>query len=95
MKRCRFLAAMTLLWMWSGGSSIRASVGSDCVLNSDCREPLLCIEGTCHQECLSSRDCAPGMHCDAPAEGGAPSCVPLNDRCATDADCDATPGGLE
>lgn len=37
--------------------------GPPCELNSDCVDPLVCVEGRCAIECVSQRDCIRGAHC--------------------------------
>jgi hypothetical protein len=47
-----------------------------CVLNSDCKSPLVCALGYCVDQCTESRDCPAGQRCvslEAPGDAGAGS----------------------
>ena len=67
-----------------------------CVINSDCKDPLLCVFGKCHRACNESRDCARDERCTRVESGSicqfaeekkcAMTCTaPL--RCSVDAQC--------
>jgi hypothetical protein len=45
------------------------NLGGQCILNSDCQNPLACKFATCHQQCAQSRDCPTGQQCVAAADG--------------------------
>jgi hypothetical protein len=56
----------------SGAAALAASCGSgdkhlalggSCTLNSECKDPLVCKFGSCHQACMQSRDCPTGERC--------------------------------
>jgi hypothetical protein len=49
----------------------RLELGAPCVRPSDCPVPLTCLLGACRTECLSDRDCGPGLACVAMGGQGA------------------------
>ena len=74
-------------------SSKKIDVGTPCVLNSDCNNPLSCTYGKCHEGCRSTVDCQPGQECTKvsglgvcllPAEA---TCTAVNPSCATPLVC--------
>ena len=60
-------------------AEIEAGSGTPCAYNSNCPEPLACVDGQCRFECLENRDCFPTFTCQ-------------NARC-TPPDLDAGLGG--
>lgn len=65
--KSRTLAAIGFVALVGVGcsSSKKINVGTPCLLNSDCNNPLSCTFGTCHEGCLTTRDCSgsPGEVC--------------------------------
>lgn len=43
---------------------IEAGTGSPCTYNSDCPEPLACVDSQCRLECVEDRDCLPTFRCN-------------------------------
>jgi hypothetical protein len=41
-----------------------------CVRNSDCDDPLICVNGECHTQCVGSMDCPGGEPCILTPDGG-------------------------
>ena len=96
---------MALTMGCSGSKKI--DVGTPCVLNSDCNNPLSCTFGKCHEGCRSTVDCQPGQECTKisglgvcllPAET---TCAAVNSSCmaslvcASDLHCRSTcPNGV-
>ncbi|MBN2573080.1 MAG: hypothetical protein JXP73_00815, partial [Deltaproteobacteria bacterium] len=46
-----------------GSGDKKLELGGSCTLNSDCKDPLVCKLGGCHQACMQSRDCPTGERC--------------------------------
>jgi hypothetical protein len=46
-----------------GGDDKKLELGGSCTLNSDCKDPLVCKLGGCHQACMQTRDCPTGERC--------------------------------
>jgi len=95
-------AGLTCLLDNTGLGACQLPDETDCALDSDCIEPLVCVRGTCSNICREDRDCAPGASClvDDDAEpstscpvGGEPpadgcACFdPATDGCLYAADC--------
>src|SRR4051812_44935989 len=40
-------------------------LASGCLINSGCREPLVCAFRSCHNACVATRDCPAGLRCVA------------------------------
>jgi hypothetical protein len=55
--------ASVLLLLLLGACEQPAMTGPPCELNSDCADPLVCVDGHCAIECVSQRDCIRGAHC--------------------------------
>jgi hypothetical protein len=55
-----------------------------CHLNSDCNEPLVCVDGECAEQCTSSEGCPVGQNCVL-SEGGNACVLPAGEP-------DAAPG---
>ncbi|HVU02629.1 MAG TPA: hypothetical protein VHE30_12795 [Polyangiaceae bacterium] len=71
--------------------------GETCVLNSDCADPLSCVFGKCHAQCVEARDCPANARCIQ--SNGAGVCVLETDTgCTYNADCPSSlscaPDGL-
>ncbi len=52
------------------GGSKKIDPGEACTLNSDCRNPLSCSFGKCHETCVTTRDCPLGSSCVMTSTGG-------------------------
>lgn len=65
--------------------------GSECSLNSDCAEPLICGLERCRRQCVDSRDCGAGLRCLFVGSGGACQ-LPEEASCTLTSQCGA---GLE
>jgi hypothetical protein len=74
------------------------AIGATCLINSDCLNPLVCVFGRCHEQCLETRDCAIGQRCIKSSGGGvcqkeserrcvASESCPLPLFCAADLQC--------
>jgi hypothetical protein len=75
-------------------SSKKINVGTPCVLNSDCNNPLSCTYGTCHEACRSTADCSTsGAECTKVSGLGVclvpteRTCTVANQTCATSLVC--------
>ena len=89
------LVATAALLAAGCGNSKPIDVGTPCVLNSDCNNPLSCTYGKCHEGCRSTGDCQPGQECTKvsglgvcllPAEA---TCTVANPVCGTSLVCAA------
>ena len=63
---CFVLLALALAWGCSSSVDSKlklAALTQDCLVNSDCSEPLVCAFKACHVQCESSRDCGEGARC--------------------------------
>jgi hypothetical protein len=79
-------------------SATKPSPGTPCLVNTECRQPLVCSLGKCHEECKAARDCPNGQRCASGSAGdstasGSPS-LPLGvclltkeETCALDSAC--------
>lgn len=68
--------------------TLELAVGTRCTLNSDCTDPNVCVFGTCHAECTSSKDCQHDERCVKGEKGGVNVCqLAKESTCATSADC--------
>lgn len=63
--------------LWLGGCAPSLSLGSPCVLASDCPEPFACLGGRCREECATARDCYPFACVEV--EGGLGACRVIED----------------
>lgn len=76
------------------GTSPDASVGQNCVHDSDCPGFLICLAGACNPECVTDKDC-PGSSCDQNGrcivgglDGGSSACQNgVKDPAESDVDC--------
>jgi hypothetical protein len=57
-----------------------------CVLNSDCDSPLVCVLGTCHDQCEDAHGCPQGQQCVA-IDGGNVCVLPSESTCADGGAC--------
>jgi hypothetical protein len=66
----------------------KLTLGSGCVINTDCLDPLSCSFGKCHVACREARDCAAGATCLKSTTGNV--CA-LNEeqKCVYDSNCPA------
>jgi hypothetical protein len=91
MNRLLLLAAMGVLVGIAAGCSSEGKkappVGSMCVLNSDCNNPLSCSFGRCHASCQESRDCPTGQRCVLGQDGVNVCQLPEQQNCAYISDC--------
>jgi hypothetical protein len=79
------IAAMAAMLGSCGGSS-KPQV-KQCALNSDCSSPLVCGQGYCVGQCVTSRDCAAGQDCIILPTGKV--CQALEKKkCIYNSDCD-------
>jgi hypothetical protein len=70
-------------------SALPAAEGADCLVNSDCNEPWVCVFQRCHEQCITSRDCDGTLRCVG-AHAPAKVCQLESEAattCRTDADC--------
>src|SRR5262245_49515680 len=67
------------------------NIGSECMLNTDCGEPLVCTLDRCRRQCVTSRDCAAGLLCLRIADEGGVCQLPEEAMCTNNSDC---PGSL-
>ncbi|HEY8040695.1 MAG TPA: hypothetical protein VIF15_12910 [Polyangiaceae bacterium] len=75
----------------SNGSPVPVDLAHGCSINSDCKAPLVCVFGLCHEACAESRDCPQGQRCVQ--SGGDKVCeLPSESSCA--ANPAACPQGL-
>src|SRR6185436_5477266 len=81
-------AVVVLLLLAACTRSI-ADNGQNCVLNSDCRAPLVCAATYCRPQCREARDCATGETCHG--VGDTAACVPdgMAVPCAYTSQCGA------
>lgn len=52
-----------LLISGCGGDKKTPPVGTICMRNSECNNPLSCSFGRCHETCVETRDCPVGQRC--------------------------------
>jgi hypothetical protein len=62
-------------------------IGGDCLLDSDCASPHVCVFQRCHEECITSRDCDGSLRCVGAHETSHVCQLEHESRCATIADC--------
>src|SRR5438045_4989926 len=65
-----------------GGSA--PPTGVSCTVNSECKNPLSCTFGKCHETCREVRDCPSGHRCVAAPTGAV---CQLEGKCAYLSDC--------
>ncbi|MFO0610977.1 MAG: hypothetical protein U0414_00215 [Polyangiaceae bacterium] len=58
--------------------------GQPCVYNTDCPDPLTCVENTCAFQCIGDKDCGPGTTC---VENRCTIPVVETPECVHNADC--------
>src|SRR4051794_34436936 len=63
------------------------AVAEGCVINTDCTSPLVCAFRKCHAECITSRDCAPGLRCVASDRPFHVCQLPEEAKCSHNSDC--------
>ena len=75
-----------------GCSSSKAPATPKCLQNSECKDPLQCVQGYCVAQCQESRDCPNGERCIKATEGN--TCQPpetatcqYNSQCTTPLVC--------
>jgi len=94
--RLAFLLGAVLGLLWGCSSSVEqklkiAALSQDCLVNSDCADPLVCAFKTCHVQCKSSRDCLDGARCLAADHPYKVCQLDSERKCASNLDC---PTGL-
>jgi hypothetical protein len=77
------LGLMVAVLAGCGGKS-SIPTGVQCAVNSECKNPLSCTFGKCHETCREARDCPSGHLC-VNAPGGA--VCQLESKCAYLSDC--------
>ena len=86
-----FLALSAVASGWlifsCGGSSTTPPVGTMCVQNSECNNPLSCSFGSCHEACKETRDCPLGQRCVKDATGFNVCQLPTEQRCTYNSEC--------
>jgi Abnormal spindle-like microcephaly-assoc'd, ASPM-SPD-2-Hydin len=84
---------LTIASAWLAGCSEaqKIDVGGTCVLNSDCKQPLVCTMEKCHEACHTSVDCALGQSCIMASDQSKVCQLPSETRCIYNGDC---PTGL-
>lgn len=65
--------------------------GTDCLINSDCSEPYVCVFERCHEQCRMKRDCDGELRCVGALEEVHVCQLESEAKCQTDASC---PQGL-
>ena len=67
---------------------VLAELSQGCVLNSDCKSPLVCVFRKCHEQCTETRDCPDGLLCVAADEDSLRVCqLPTETKCYSTHDC--------
>jgi len=64
-----------------------AELSQDCLVNSDCSEPLVCAFKACHVQCTASRDCDGGARCLAAAHPYKVCQLDSERQCSGNLDC--------
>jgi hypothetical protein len=57
-----------------------------CLLNSDCNLPLVCVLGSCHEQCSGPGSCPAGQECVV-VEGGTVCELPSESNCTDGGAC--------
>jgi hypothetical protein len=98
MKPLAFIRAGLLLglahaWLAAGCSPDRSAevslgeLSQECLVNSDCAEPLLCVFERCHVECVTTKDCDGTLRCVGAREPERVCQLEQDSTCRTSADC--------
>lgn len=91
--RAGLLLGLAQAWAAAGCSpdrSAEASLGElsqECLVNSDCAEPLLCVFERCHVECVTTKDCDGTLRCVGAHEPERVCQLEQDATCQTSADC--------
>jgi hypothetical protein len=64
-----------------------ATLSGDCLVNSDCASPLVCVFERCHVECITTRDCEGELRCIGAQEPDRVCQLESETPCATSIDC--------
>jgi hypothetical protein len=78
---------------WGCGDSTEerltaAGLSESCSINTDCRDPLVCVFERCHEACEADRDCPPSQRCVlGPSEDLNVCQLPDEVDCVNDKDC--------
>jgi hypothetical protein len=87
----RRTSAMALLatWLFACSSNERAAgaAAEGCSINSDCSSPLVCAFRRCHNACIGTRDCQPGLRCMASDKPFRVCQLPDETSCLYNSDC--------
>jgi len=67
-----------------------AGLSSSCRINSDCSELLVCVFESCHQACITSRDCEAGQRCVETAQKRNVCQLPEERDCSSSGTCKGT-----
>lgn len=82
----RFLALSLLAALGCQRPTVQR--GHECVLNSDCDDPLVCELGSCRIQCTDDRDCGAGLNCFDHDRDGTGGCqLDTEIECSASADC--------
>lgn len=87
------VAALSCLSCALFGCAPPITTAPPCVLNTECPEPLACVDGRCGSECSLHEDCIGGAYCVYVAEGVGRCFVSTVSQCDVSTDCPYT--GLE
>jgi alpha-tubulin suppressor-like RCC1 family protein len=84
------MARLWLAWGLSiaiSGCAPRLVVGTACTASSECDGALVCRLGRCRSECVSQRDCPPGLMCLLDPSGDGSCALPEESRCTASSVC--------
>ena len=88
--RVRLVVAASLtavLFMGGCGGAAKPPATPQCTLDSNCKDPLKCVQGYCVTACAESRDCPTGERCITTDVGN--TCQPPEKKtCGANSDCD-------
>src|SRR4051812_5273092 len=91
--RAAFVAFFILVGVIACGSSstdnaiAHADLAKGCIVNSDCKDPLVCAFKSCHDKCDTSRDCPDKELCVQSDRPFHVCQLPVEKDCATNAQC--------
>lgn len=87
MRRIEVTALAALITLSSACDRPVFYVGEDCILNTDCVQPLVCRLDRCRLQCVDSRDCGAGLLCLQIGEEGGVCQLPEEATCALASEC--------
>lgn len=74
-------------WLAAGCSSAKKiEPGATCLLNTDCKQPLVCTMNKCHEGCRATVDCPPGQICTKVENSGVCQ-LPAEAECSANVTC--------